>query len=60
VRVLPRRRVGCDAPLRAEPIGVDPSRDDTAVRLVPDPRPEGADVAAGAACARSGAPHTLQ
>jgi hypothetical protein len=58
--------VGCDAPVRAEPIGVDPSRDDTAVRLVPDARPEaGVDTAdepdVGAdECARSGAPQTLQ
>lgn len=50
-------------PLRAEPIGVDASRDDTAARLVPNwpAEVDAADAPAGdAVCARSGAPQTLQ
>jgi hypothetical protein len=50
-------------PVRAEPIGVEPSRDDTAPGVVPGwPAAfDAADAPAGdAACARSGAPQTLQ
>ena len=50
-------------PVRAEPIGVDPSRDDITARLVPDWPAEldAADVPVGdAECAPSGAPQTLQ
>jgi hypothetical protein len=69
VRALPNRRVGW-LPVRAEPSGVEPSRVDTALRLVPARAGPlgplgapgvlvGADT--GADCgARSGAPHTLQ